>query len=179
MQRIPHSLTRVGAAAVGLGVLFLTRRMTSTWGTFNGEHEAVLPGDELIPDAVVATRGVTIAADPSDVWQWIAQIGQGQNVRAGDRIHLVKRLPVDVALVEAGRHLVLVTACGASTEAPSMVWAFVVLRLPDGRTRLLVRERCARRPLRWRVAAEAVQPLSFVMTAKMLRGVRDRVEHGL
>ena len=38
-----------------------------------------MPGDELVPDPVLlSTRSVTIDAAPSQVWPWLAQIGQGR-----------------------------------------------------------------------------------------------------
>ena len=55
-------------------------------------------------------------------------------------------------------------------------WAFVLEGEPGGATRLLVRERYAfLRP--WaRVLVEPVEAVSFVMSQKMLRGIRDRAE---
>lgn len=211
MRAFRHPLVLVSAAAVGLGALLLTRRMTATWGTVDGEHEAVLPGDGLISDAVVATRGVTIATPPSGVWPWIAQLGQGrggfysydalenlmgldihsadrieqrwQEIYVGDPIHLAPEFALEVVDVAPGRHVVLAGpgAHGPGAQGPdgrsaAFTWAFIVLGLPDGRTRLLVRERYARRPMAARVAAELVQPISFVMSARMLRGIRDRAQ---
>ena len=38
-----------------------------------------LPGDDLVPAAMVqTTRAVTVDAPPRQVWQWLAQIGQGR-----------------------------------------------------------------------------------------------------
>ena len=55
-------------------------------------------------------------------------------------------------------------------------WAFVVREQPDGTTRLVVRERYAyTRP--WApLLVEPVSAVSFVMSQKMLRGIRDRAE---
>ena len=39
----------------------------------------MLPGDELLPDAdLVATRAISIAASPAEVWPWLVQIGVGR-----------------------------------------------------------------------------------------------------
>jgi hypothetical protein len=55
-------------------------------------------------------------------------------------------------------------------------WAFVLTERNDGTTRLLVRERY-RYTRRWApLLVEPVQAFSFVMTQKMLRGIRDRSE---
>ena len=56
-------------------------------------------------------------------------------------------------------------------------WAFVLRDEPDGTTRLLARERYAyKRPWAWLIV-EPTEALSFVMSQKMLRGIRDRAEH--
>jgi hypothetical protein len=55
-------------------------------------------------------------------------------------------------------------------------WAFVLTERNDGTTRLLVRERY-RYTRRWApLLVEPVEAISFVMTQKMLRGIRERAE---
>ena len=52
----------------------------TNYGAFSGSVEA--RGDDLVPaPRVNATHAVTIQARPSNVWPWLAQIGQGR----GDR----------------------------------------------------------------------------------------------
>jgi hypothetical protein len=64
-----------------------------------------------------------------------------------------------------------------STPPPyDLTWAFVLHERADGTTRLLVRERY--RYTRW-WALFVVEPaaiVSFVMSQKMVRGIRDRAE---
>ncbi len=55
-------------------------------------------------------------------------------------------------------------------------WAFVLRERPDGSTRLLVRERYAYAQPWARLVVEPVQAVSFVMSQKMLRGIRNRAE---
>ena len=64
-----------------------------------------------------------------------------------------------------------------STPPPyDFTWAFVLREQPDGSTRLLVRERYAYTE-RWALLlVEPVAAASFVMSQKMLRGIRDRAE---
>jgi len=50
------------------------------WGAIEEEVAGSMPGDVLIPDAESATRAVTIAATPQDVWPWSVQLGY---VKAG------------------------------------------------------------------------------------------------
>lgn len=200
-------------AAAAVGALLLTRRLTQTWGTRDDEHTAPLPGDDLVPGArVVATRAVTIAAPPRDVWPWLVQLGRGrggfysydalenlaglgirsadaiedrwQALAVGDDVHLAEEVALRVALVRPEHHLVLLGA--PEPGEPGVVpfafsWAFVVRALPPGddggaRTRLLVRERYRPAHPLGRAVVEAVQPVSFLMTQRMLRGVRDRAE---
>ena len=43
------------------------------------EKTRLLPGDDLIADAkAIDTRGIDIAAAPSDVWPWLVQMGYGR-----------------------------------------------------------------------------------------------------
>jgi hypothetical protein len=58
---------------------FLLRPWARRWGVDPAEAGAVLPGDEIVPDATaVETRGITIAAAPGDVWPWLVQMGYGR-----------------------------------------------------------------------------------------------------
>ncbi|WP_159096518.1 hypothetical protein [Miniimonas sp. S16] len=61
-------------------------------------------------------------------------------------------------------------------------WAFCVREAPPrggagaATTRLIVRERYQPLSVAGRVMVEAVQPVSFLMSQRMLRGIRDRAE---
>ena len=47
------------------------------WGATAQELRNVLPGDEIFPNAAQPnTRAITIHAPITDVWPWVAQIGQ-------------------------------------------------------------------------------------------------------
>jgi hypothetical protein len=72
-------LVRTPAVAVtGIAlVVFVAARRFRDWGATKGECEAVLPGDELIPEpADVMTRAVTVDASAGEVWRWLVQMGQ-------------------------------------------------------------------------------------------------------
>ena len=56
------------------------------------------------------------------------------------------------------------------------LWTFALAPAPGDRTRLLVRERVAFGNPAMRVAMYPVGAVSFVMTRRMLRGIRDRAE---
>ncbi len=163
--------------------------------------DALVPVADL-----VATRAIDIAAPPDAVWPWLVQIGQGrggfysydalenlvglgihsadrivpqwQDLAVGDPVHLADEFALTAAIVEPGSALVLHGDGPVDDDGPSpfaFSWAFVLTERPDG-SRLVVRERYGYR-LGW--AGRLVPPVSwvsFVMTQRMLRGIRDRAE---
>jgi len=56
--------------------LVIIRPWHLKWGATSKEVKLPLPGDALVkkPD-FNATRGISIAAPPEDIWKWIIQIG--------------------------------------------------------------------------------------------------------
>lgn len=161
----------------------------------------LLPNPDLM-----ATRAITIDALADQVWPWIAQLGQGrggfysydalenlvgcdihsadrvipqwQDVKVGDQVKLAPEVGLGVTVVEPGRALVLRggVPMGAAPPPYDFTWAFVLREQPDGTTRLLVRERyaCIQRWAPFLI--EPVEVVSFLMTQRMLRGIRDRAE---
>ena len=80
-------------------------------------------------------------------------------------------LVLQVADVGAGRPLRRDDPAGWE-----FTWTFALRPTGDGRTRLLVRERTAFGKLGIRLVMAPVGLVSFVMTRKMLMGIRDRAE---
>jgi hypothetical protein len=162
--------------------------------------------DLIVSPDLTATRAITVRASAVQVWPWIAQLGQGrggfysydflenlagcdihsadrvvpgwQDVKIGDTVKLAPAVGLDVAALEPGRSLVLRGGVPIGDASPpyDFTWAWVLRDKPDGTSRLLVRERYAyTRP--WaRFIVEAAEAVSFVMSQKMLRGIRDRAE---
>jgi hypothetical protein len=101
-----------------------------------------------------------------------------QDIKAGDRFHLapVASADLEVGLVDQGSALVLRVPPDSPPGPFDFSWAFVLRPMPDGTTRLLVRERYAYR--RWwaRCLVEAVEVVSFIMSRRMLHGIRSRAE---
>jgi hypothetical protein len=103
-------------------------------------------------------------------------------------------LPVQYARADHGARTVVSRPCSASTSpiawaispvAPcwspppyDFTWAFVVREQPEGTTRLLVRERYAYTQQWAPFLVEPVTVVAFVMSQRMLRGIRDRAERG-
>src|SRR5947207_1953697 len=78
MQPIRHRKAVGFVAVAGLGAA-IGRRLHLHWNATPGEIAATLPGDELLVDATLtATRAITIRGSATDVWPWIAQMGQGR-----------------------------------------------------------------------------------------------------
>jgi hypothetical protein len=155
---------------------------------------------------LTATRAITIRAPAGAVWPWIAQLGQGrggfysydflenlagcdihsadrvrpqwQDIEVGDEVRLAPEVGLIVAALERGRSLVLRGGIPIGNGAPpyDFTRTFALRGQPGETTRLLVRERYAyARP--WaRLIVEPSEAVSFVMSQKMLRGIRDRAE---
>jgi hypothetical protein len=155
---------------------------------------------------LTSTRAITIRASADQVWPWIAQLGQGrggfysydflenlvgcdihsadrivpewQDVAVGDKVRFAPEVGLDVVLLERGRSLVLRGGVPVGNTAPpyDFTWAFALRDKPDETTRLLVRERYAyTRP--WApLLVEPTEAVSFVMSQKMLRGIKHRAE---
>jgi hypothetical protein len=80
--------------------------------------------------------------------------------------------------VEQGRSLVLRGGIPMGKRAApyDFTWAFTLREEPDETTRLLVRERYMYTRAWARLIVEPTELLSFAMSQKMLRGIRDRAE---
>ena len=78
-----RELARMTAEVLVASPRFLTaplyRHWHLRWGATDAEVVSAMPGDEIVPDAsFIATRAITIAAPPEQVWPWIVQIGTGR-----------------------------------------------------------------------------------------------------
>jgi hypothetical protein len=155
---------------------------------------------------VTATRAITVLRPSDDVWPWLAQLGQRrggfysydflenlvgcdihsadrivpewQSISVGSDVDLAPGVGLTAAFVEAGRALVLQGAPPMlGKPAPyDFTWAFVLNDEPNGTSRLIVRERY-HYTRRWApLLVEPVQLISFLMSQKMLRGIRDRAQ---
>jgi hypothetical protein len=70
-------------------------------------------------------------------------------------------------------------SCASRVQHPGpfdFTWAFILQPKPDGTTRLVVRERYAYRQWWARFLVETVEVASFVMSLRMLHGIRSRAE---
>ena len=186
---------------VGLGVYHLAvRPRLLSWGADDGEVAQALPGDGRIADPyVVSTRAVSIAAEPSDVWPWLAQMGdergglysydrldmwlgylhgrsanvvlpEYQHLAVGDVIPLGRGPDWPVIVVDP-EHGLVVEPAGAE-----VTWCWAIIPT-NSRTRLVsrVRVRIGTRLLLW-MLAPAIDLPWFIMERQMLHGIARRAE---
>ncbi|HSP39332.1 MAG TPA: hypothetical protein VLR26_16440 [Frankiaceae bacterium] len=67
-----------GVAAAGAGFVYVRPRLL-VWGALPQEIGAPMAGDEVVPLARYrSTHGISIAATATEVWPWLAQLGQGR-----------------------------------------------------------------------------------------------------
>ena len=206
MRRLAGPMAIAAAAA---GAILVVRRASLRWGATDDELRMTLAGDDLLPNPdLMATRGISIAATPSEVWPWLAQLGQNRGgfytydwlenlagveihsvdvvvpelqIRSvGDDVNLAPEVVLSVVHLEEEHDLVLrgaVAVDGTGAGAPyDFTWAFVLQPRTDGTTRLVVRERYAYLTDWAVVLVEPIEMVSFLMTERMLRGIRDRAE---
>ncbi len=203
-RRYTVGATAIGAAAAYV-LLVRPRhlRWGATEEEFDGylPGDDLIPNPDL-----TATRAITVRASADRVWPWIAQLGQGrggfysydflenlvgcdihsadhivrdwQDIGVGSQVKLHPEVALEVASLEPGRSLVVRGGVPMGNTPPpyDFTWAFVLLERPDGTTRLLVRERYVYTRGWAPLLVEPVEAVSFVMSQKMLRGIRDRAE---
>jgi hypothetical protein len=108
----------------------------------------------------------------------VAAVGVGGAVEVGTTVRLAAEVPLTVELVEPGRAMVLggSVPMGPLPVPYAFTWTFALCAGERGTTRLVVRERYGYRLWWARLIVEPVTVVSFVMTRRMLHGVRDRAE---
>lgn len=189
-------LALVIAAVVDVSYLRFIRPWHLRWGATEREVERAMPGDHLIVGAPNVTRAISIAADPEDVWPWLVQVGYGkagwysydwidndfhesaaeiipehQHLDAGDRILMMPTMGFVVDEVVAHHAIVSVL------EDDSTSWCLAVYPDESG-SRLVSRWRPKdARSVAERASRVVIEPGTFIMEQKMLRTIRDRVEH--
>lgn len=178
----------------------LLRRWHLTWGATPAEAAAAMPGDHLLPRAQYrTTRAITINATPGEVWPWLVQVGYRRaGWYAGDLLDnfarpSVRRIVPELQDIQVGQWLAMVPRPSERTafvvdsftepswllwRTPNRSWAWRLIPLAGGRTRLVTRLRTGyewRRPLALGTVL-LMECADFPMMRRMLRGIRDRAE---
>jgi hypothetical protein len=191
--------------AVGGLPLFATaplyRRWHLRWGATDHEVQAPMPGDELVPKASMeATRVITIDAPPELVWPWIVQMGyrragfytydllDNAGVHSADRILEQYQPPTIGDWMPMAKRINETTAFRVKAfainewllwEKPDSTWAWKLVPLEGGRTRLIAR---LKQRYAWEKPGLAIVTLvllefgDFAMMRRVLKGIKARAE---
>jgi hypothetical protein len=179
----------------------LYRHWHLRWGATDDEVHGSMPGDEIVPNpSFNATRAITIDAPPELVWPWIAQMGyrragfytyalldnagyesadrileEYQPPKIGDWVPMAKQVNETTAFrvkaFELNRWLLW--------EKPDSTWAWKLLPLHGGRTRLIAR---LKQRYGWERPGSAILTLillefgDFPMMRRVLKGIKVRSE---
>jgi hypothetical protein len=182
---------------------FPIRRRMNQWGATPSDLARAMAGDRLLPEWTYSgTTAVTIDARPEHIWPWLVQIGyqrgglysydwldrlfgyldrpsatsilpEFQRLAAGDVIPLGQGPGWPVAVLERNRALVLDMR---NLGGLDWVWQFGLYPVDETRTRLVSRSRVRARTLWARLLTHAIEPAGFLMTRKMLLGLKERAE---
>ena len=162
-----------------------------------------MAGDGLLPDPMYSgTTAITVHASPEHIWPWLVQIGfqrgglysydwldrlfgyldrpsatrilpEFQRLTIGDVIPLGCGPSWPVAVVEPRRALVLDMRNMSSFD---WVWQFGLYPIDETRTQLVSRSRVRAQAVWARLLTHAIEPAGFLMTRRMLLGLKQRAE---
>jgi hypothetical protein len=198
-------MTATLVIALTLAVLywFPIRRWMGRWGTTSPDLSRVMAGDPLIADPTYSgTMAVIVNARPEHIWPWLAQMGyqrgglysydwldrlfgyldrpsatsilpEFQHLAVGDAIPLGRGPSWPVATSEPGRALVLDMR---NMKGMDWVWQFSLYAVDEKRTQLVSRSRVRARTVWARLLTSVIEPAGFVMTRRMLLGLKQRAE---
>jgi len=189
--------------ALALLYWFPMRRSMARWGTTPSDLTRVMAGDALIVHPTYSgTLAVTVNARPEHIWPWLVQLGYQrgglysydwldrlfgfldrpsatsilpdfQRLAVGDKIPLGRGPSWPVGTVEPGRALVLDMRNMGDID---WVWQFGLYAIDEKRTRLVSRSVVrARTVWAWLITC-AIEPPGFIMTRRMLLGLKQRAE---
>jgi hypothetical protein len=182
---------------------FPIRRWMSRWGATPSDLSRVMAGDSLLVDwTYTGTMAIIVDAPPADIWHWLVQIGyqrgglysydwldrlfgfldrpsatrilpEFQDLAVGDAIPIGQGPSWPVAVVEPRRALVLDMRNMGGFD---WVWQFGLYPVDEKRTQLVTRSRVrAQKAWAW-LLTHAIEPAGFIMTRRMLLGVKERAE---
>jgi hypothetical protein len=182
---------------------FPLRRWMSRWGTTSSDLTRVMAGDGLLANPTYSgTMAVIVNAPPEHIWPWLVQIGyqrgglysydwldrlfgyldrpsascilpEFQHLAVGDQIPLGRGPSWPVATIEPNRALVLDMR---NIGGFDWVWQFGLYTVDDKHSRLVSRSRVRTQTAWARLFTYAIEPAGFLMTRRMLLGLKQRAE---
>ena len=198
----PFLLTLTALVAVLLYSVPI-RRWFGRWGATSIDVARVMPGDaSVVAPNYTATLALTVAARPEAVWPWLVQLGyqrgglysydwldrlfgyldrpsatrivpEYQHLAVGDEIPIGRGGGFPVIAIDPYRALVL----GGKGDGFQWVWQFGLYPLDENRTRIVSRN-SVRVPITlgsW-LFMRVIEPAAFLMTRRMLLGLKRRAE---
>jgi len=197
------TVTLVIAVTIAVVYWFPVRRWMSRWGAASSDLTRVMAGDGLIVHPTYSgTMAVIVNARPEHVWPWLVQMGyqrgglysydwldrlfgyldrpsatrilpEFQHLVVGDAIPLGRGPSWPVAAIEPEHALVLDMRNMGGID---WVWQFGLYAIDERRTQLVSRSRVRARTVLARLLTFAIEPAGFVMTRRMLIGIKQRAE---
>jgi hypothetical protein len=191
------------AFVVALAYWFPVRRWMGRWGAAASDLSRAMAGDPLIAQPTYSgTMAVSVDARPEHVWPWLVQMGyqrgglysydwldrlfgyldrpsatrilpEFQHLAVGDHIPLGRGPSWPVAVIEPQHALVLDMRNMGGID---WVWQFGLYAVDGKRTQLVSRSRVRARTVWARLLTFAIEPFGFVMTRRMLLGLKRRAE---
>lgn len=192
------------ALALAIAYWFPIRRWMGRWGTTSSDQARVMTGDGLVvAPTFTYTMAVTVTARPEHIWPWLLQMGyqrgglysydwldrlfgfldrpsatrilpEFQRLAVGDQIPIGRGPKWPVAAIEPRRALVLDMRNLAGFD---WVWQFGVHAIDERRTQFVSRSHVRPRTIwAWLFTILAIEPAGFLMTRRMLLGVKQRAE---
>jgi len=201
IKRILATLTLV---ALVMGVyLIWARPYQLSWGASEQEMIQAMPGDQLDPNPeFFATRAITIAGTPEEIWPWLLQMGYGragyygydilenlgsprgiasadriipefQQFKVGDEVPISSVARMKFFAIEPYRHIIWT----GTNQKGSFLWA--LYPVDESHTRLVSR-------IRWSFHWTQPSLLSldlfteftdYLAVREILQGVKGRVEN--
>jgi hypothetical protein len=192
-----------GVLTLTLLYWFLARRWFERWGSTATDLARVMAGDAAVVDSTYsATLAITVNARPEHIWPWLVQMGyqrgglysydwldrlfgyldrpsadsilaQFQQLAVGDEIPIGRGQGFPVTAIEPYQALVL----SGDGDGFAWVWQFGLYPVDQIRTRLVSRNRVrVRRTVGSWLFMRMIEPAAFLMTRRMLLGVKHRAE---
>ncbi|HSK54048.1 MAG TPA: hypothetical protein VK908_02225 [Jiangellales bacterium] len=193
----PRTLAVLTVPAAAAVYSRFVRPWQLTWGATTAEVSRPLPSDELVKHPTFnATRAITIAAPPKDVWPWLVQAGVTRagwysydlldNLGHPSARHIIPELQNLAAgdvvpMSPDGKHGMRVHSLDAPHsmvwgEPGSTTWAWQLEETDDGTTRLITRVRSRYKWLSPSIAFSVLLEFGDIwMMRRMLLNLRERV----
>ena len=182
---------------------FPIRRWMNRWGASPSDLTRAMAGDGLLPTHTYSgTMAIIVNARPEHLWPWLVQIGyqrgglysydwldrlfgyldrpsatcilpEFQHLAVGDKIPVGQGPSWPVAVIEPHHALVLDMR---NMRGLDWVWQFGLYAVDDNRTQLVSRSRVRADTVLARLITYAIEPAGFLMTRRMLLGLKQRAE---